>query len=45
MRIIFKDGSSAECSEIEFNSNEIIWDEYRYTYIDEVEKIVETEED
>lgn len=45
MRIIFKDGSIADCSEIEFTGNSIVWDEYRYTYLDEVEKIVETEEE
>lgn len=41
MTIIFCDGSTAECSEIEFVDGKIVWDGYRFADISDVEKIEE----
>lgn len=39
MTIIFYDGSTAECSEIEFTNSTIVWDGCRSAYISDVERI------
>lgn len=41
MKITFYDGSTAQCEEIEFFNDVIMWDHCRYTPVCEVEKIEE----
>lgn len=41
MKIIFSDGSHADCSEIEFSGNVIVWDGCRQAPICDVERIEE----
>lgn len=39
MTIYFYDGSTAECEEIEFYGDKIMWDHCRYADVSEVERI------
>ena len=39
MTIYFYDGSTAECEEIEFYNNKIMWDHCRYADTSEIERI------
>lgn len=39
MRIYFYDGSYADCEEIEFMGDVILWDHVRYENISDIERI------
>lgn len=45
MIIHFADGGYAECHEISYSGNNIVWDDYRFAPIDDVVSIEEGEED